>query len=83
MPIYEYEARDAHKSCGRCRNGFEYVQGISDAPLAACPECGAPVRKLVSRPAVGSSKSNLDQRARSAGFHKLRRLGKGEYEKQY
>jgi hypothetical protein len=41
------------------------------------------VVKVVSRPAVGGSSSGFDDRAKSAGFHKLKRLGKGEYEKQY
>ena len=27
--------------------------------------------------------SNLDDRAKAAGFTKLKRLGKGEYERQY
>ena len=34
-------------------------------------------------PAIGRSISSLDNRAKAAGFSKLKRLGKGEYEKQY
>jgi len=33
--------------------------------------------------AVGASRSGLDDRAKAAGFTKLKRLGKGEYERQY
>lgn len=59
------------------------MQKISDEPLDRCPDCGAPVEKQISAPSVGSSKSGFDDRAKRAGFHKLKKLGKGEYEKQY
>jgi putative FmdB family regulatory protein len=83
MPIYEYEPFDDTRSCDYCRAGFEQLRRMSDPPLTACPKCGAPVRKKISAPAVGSSASGLDDRAKSAGFSKLKRIGKGEYEKQY
>ena len=83
MPTYEYEAADPAKSCDRCRTGFELVRNLSAPRVTDCPTCGAPVRKLISAPAVGRSVSGLDDRAKSAGFTKLKRLGKGEYEKQY
>ena len=83
MPIYEYEAVDPNRACAACRTRFEILCRISDPPLTACPACGAPVRKLISAPAVGGSQSNFDDRAKSAGFHKLKKLGQGEYEKQY
>ena len=41
MPIYEYR-------CSDCSNQFELMQKFSDPPLASRPECGKPVRKLVS-----------------------------------
>ncbi len=41
MPTYEYE-------CDRCSVRFEQQQGMNDAPLAKCPECGGSVRRLVS-----------------------------------
>lgn len=44
MPTYEYEC----DKCGR----FEVKQSMSDSPLTACPECGGPVRKVMS-PSVG------------------------------
>jgi putative FmdB family regulatory protein len=84
MPIYEYSAKDAAgPCCDYCAERFEHLQKIGDAPLAHCPLCGAPVVRLISAPAVGRSQSSLDNQAKSAGFHKLKRLGKGEYEKQY
>jgi putative FmdB family regulatory protein len=43
MPIYEYE-------CLQCGKRTEWLQRMSDGPLAACPECGGEVRKLISAP---------------------------------
>jgi putative FmdB family regulatory protein len=83
MPIYEYQADDSGHACSFCRNGFELLRRLSDPPLDRCPECGTEVHKCISAPAVGGSKSGLDDRAKSAGFHKLKKLGKGEYEKEY
>jgi putative FmdB family regulatory protein len=45
MPIYEYE-------CLSCGKRTEWLQKMSDAPLAACPNCGGEVKKLISSPAV-------------------------------
>ncbi|MFL6259364.1 MAG: FmdB family zinc ribbon protein [Thermoanaerobaculia bacterium] len=43
MPIYEYE-------CLSCGKRTEVLQRMNDAPLAACPSCGAEVKKLISAP---------------------------------
>ena len=44
MPVYEY----------RCRNGhtFEVFQSMSDDPVTACQECGAPVERVFHPVAV-------------------------------
>jgi len=83
MPTYEYQAADPQHACGHCRDAFEAVQSIADPRLAACPRCGAAVRKIIAAPAIGRSKTSLDDRAKNAGFTKLKKIGKGEYEKQY
>jgi len=83
MPIYEYRAQDPAQACELCRDSFEQLQSISEKPLKACPQCGAPVRRIISPPAVGASQSGLDDRAKNAGFSKFRKLSKGEYEKEY
>lgn len=44
MPIYEYE-------CLSCGKRTEVLQKMDDAPLAACPNCGGEVKKLISAPA--------------------------------
>ncbi len=84
MPIYEYQAREPERqACAHCRIPFDVLQSIAASPLQVCPDCGAPLVKLISTPAIGGSSSGLDDRAKAAGFSKLKRLGKGEYEKQY
>jgi len=40
MPIYEYE-------CESCRIRFERLQHFKDDPVKECPECGAPVRRVI------------------------------------
>lgn len=83
MPFYIYKAFDSARSCDHCRDGFEELQKISDAKLEKCPVCGSPVAKTITAPAIGRSKTALDARAKSAGFHKLKKTGAGEYEKLY
>ena len=55
MPIYEY----------RCENGhhFDVMQKITDDPVTACEECGAPVQRVFHPVAVhfkGSGFYNTD-----------------------
>ena len=40
MPTYEYE-------CEKC-GIFEKFQYITEKPIKKCPDCGGPVRKLIS-----------------------------------
>ncbi|MBI2441809.1 MAG: zinc ribbon domain-containing protein [Lentisphaerae bacterium] len=83
MPIREYQAVDPHQGCATCRKPFERLEQVAGSALAKCPDCGAPLRRLISAAAVGASQSSFDRRAQQSGFHKLKRQGKGEYEKQY
>ncbi len=83
MPIYVYQVSDGEKGCRKCASSFELIQSLREKPLEKCPDCGAPVRRVPAPVSVGFSQSNLDDRARAAGFTKLKRLGKGEYERQY
>jgi putative FmdB family regulatory protein len=42
MPIYEYQ-------CGTCGSRLEVLQGLNDAPLTDCPDCGqSALTKLIS-----------------------------------
>jgi putative FmdB family regulatory protein len=45
MPLYEYQ-------CESCGHIFEIIQKYSDPPIEACPECGGPVQKVPSAPAI-------------------------------
>ncbi len=45
MPLYEYE-------CKKCHHRFEKIQKFSDRPVTKCPDCGGPVEKTISAPAV-------------------------------
>ncbi len=54
MPIYDYRC----EKCGR----FEVKQKITETPLAACPECGSPVERLISK--------NVGIVFKGAGFYK-------------
>jgi putative FmdB family regulatory protein len=83
MPIYEYTAIHTEQGCDHCRNTFEHLEKIAGPRLHRCPHCGAEVRRVLSAPAVGRSQSGFDDRARNAGFHKLQKISKGEYEKKY
>ena len=75
MPIYEYK----HVK-GSCLRGeaFEVEQSIHDKPLTKCPDCGEPVRKLVSRINISTPKTNSE--LRDLGFTKLVRRDDGVYE---
>ncbi|MDX1642873.1 MAG: FmdB family zinc ribbon protein [Thermoanaerobaculia bacterium] len=44
MPIYEYR-------CESCGERTEAIQSFDDPPLAVCPHCGGPLKKLMSAPA--------------------------------
>jgi putative FmdB family regulatory protein len=44
MPLYEFQ-------CESCGNQFELRQKFSDEPATECPNCGGPVKKLISQSA--------------------------------
>jgi putative FmdB family regulatory protein len=45
MPLYEYR-------CSKCGATVETLQGVHDAPLKKCRECGGRLVKLISAPAI-------------------------------
>ena len=84
MPIYVYEAKDPAKAgCAKCRAGFEVRQSLAEAKLETCPDCRAPVMRVIQAPGLTHSKTDLHYRAKRAGFHTLKRVDKGAYEKLY
>jgi len=78
MPLYEYELCEG--DCKVCGGKFTLFRPLSAAPLTQCPACKKPVQKVWS--AFNSPKSLSISDAKKAGFTVLKRLGKGEYEKQ-
>jgi putative FmdB family regulatory protein len=60
MPIYEYKATGkAH--CKKCKDKFEVRQGMNDEPMKSCPECGAEVSRLFSRPFLWRKESPSEE----------------------
>ena len=82
MPIYEYAAT-TERSCERCRPGFDHLQRLGSAPLAACPFCGAPIQQRIGAPNVVAGNSHLGRESHleKHGFTQYRKVGKGVYEK--
>lgn len=81
MPIYEYApSTDAH--CRYCLGGFHRRQRVADARLETCPECGAPVRRVISAPGLARPAPSIDEKnIGDKGFTQYRKLEKGVYEK--
>ncbi len=81
MPIYEYELCDGE--CKICGGKFTLRRPLSAAELTHCPACKKPVRKVISSfntPNLLKPVSVTD--AKKAGFTVLKKVGKGEYERQ-
>jgi putative FmdB family regulatory protein len=75
MPVYEYEHIKEACSLG---TRFEITQSIADRYLKKCPECGRPVKKLISLVGISAPKTNSE--LRDMGFTKLVRRDDGVYE---
>jgi putative FmdB family regulatory protein len=55
MPIYEYKCENGHV--------FDVIQKMSDEPLSACQDCGAPAERVLHPVAIhfkGSGFHNTD-----------------------
>ena len=63
-----------------CGGRFTLRRPLSAKELTNCPACKKPVRKLLST--FNSPKKLSVSDAKKAGFTVLKRVGKGEYEKQ-
>jgi putative FmdB family regulatory protein len=81
MPIYAYKPENKTE-CDYCEDGFDYLQKIADPHLTECPECGAPVKRIITAPNIaGSSPSLSEENISKHGFTQYRKLEKGVYEK--
>ena len=81
MPLYEYELCEG--TCAACGGKFTLRRRLSAPELTQCPACKKPVRKVISTfntPNLTKPLSITD--AKKAGFTVLKRVNKGEYERQ-
>lgn len=83
MPIYEYTAADQGHNCPHCASRFEIFARISDPELTYCPQCGAPVKRLISVASVIGGQAHLlkESHFSKRGFTQYKKAGGGVYEK--
>jgi putative FmdB family regulatory protein len=87
MPLYTYQTSLESGGCPRCVLPFEVMQKLADARLTVCPDCGQPVKKIITAVHVntgttGSPGSTLSAKnIEKNGFTQYRKVGKGQYEK--
>lgn len=75
MPVYEYEHTEPPCPIGRI---FEVAQSLKERSLSKCPNCGRPIKKLISL--VGLSIPKTNSELRDLGFTKLVKRDDGIYE---
>jgi putative FmdB family regulatory protein len=81
MPIYEYLALN-ETSCSYCKNGFESLQKLTDAPIACCPQCKQAIRRVISAPSLTKPDVSLERsNVEKHGFTRYEKAEKGVYEK--
>jgi putative FmdB family regulatory protein len=78
MPLYEYELVEG--DCKVCGGKFTLRRPLSAQELTKCPACKKPVRKIIST--FNSPRTLSISNAKKAGFTVLKKVGKGEYERQ-
>jgi putative FmdB family regulatory protein len=81
MPLYEYELCDGE--CKACGGSFTLRRPLDAPELTKCPACKKPVRKIISSFSTPTKLKPLSiSDAKKAGFTVLKKLRKGEYERQ-
>jgi putative FmdB family regulatory protein len=81
MPHYEYELCEGE--CKVCGGKFMLRRPLSMPELTKCPACKKPVRKIISGFSTPHKLKPLSiSDAKKAGFTVLKKLRKGEYERQ-
>ena len=85
MPNYNYRAVEPEASCDHCREVFSELQRLSADPLTECPNSGAPIRRVSSRPQTmtdrrwNTKKMLSDGNLKRLGFKKLVKESDGKY----
>jgi putative FmdB family regulatory protein len=81
MPTYTYEPA-TDRCCRYCLGGFDRRQKVNDARLTTCPECGEPVKRVISAPTLARPAPSIDEKnIGDKGFTQYKKLEKGVYEK--
>ena len=81
MPLYEYELCEG--DCKVCGGTFTLQRPLSAPELTQCPSCKKPVRKVFSAFSTPHKLKPLSiSDAKKAGFTVLKKIKKGEYERQ-
>jgi putative FmdB family regulatory protein len=79
MPIYEYSPTSGH--CEKCKGVFEVMQRVADAKLSACPGCGQPCERRISKVALGGNWSLSESKIQQSGLTQYKKVEQGVYEK--
>lgn len=81
MPLYEFELTEG--DCKACGGRFTLRRPINAPELTRCPACRKPVRKIISSFNTPTKLKPLSvSDAKKAGFTVLKKVSKGEYERQ-
>ena len=81
MPLYEFELTEG--DCKACGGRFTLRRPINAPELTRCPACRKPVRKIISSFNTPTKLKPLSvSDAKKAGFTVLKKVNKGEYERQ-
>ena len=81
MPFYVYSPNTTAQ-CDYCEGGFEHLQKLDDDLLTRCPECSAPVERVVTAANLASPSPSLkEDNIEKHGFTQYRKVEKGVYEK--
>ncbi len=75
MAVYEYQHEGEACELGEM---FEITQSMKEDALEACPKCGGPIKRLISRTFISAPKGDSD--LKSLGFTKLVKRDDGVYE---
>ncbi len=78
MPVYEYQKTEDADGCITCQRGFQTVQSMKEDALEKCPDCGSPIRRLLSAPGISTPTTNAEYK--NMGFTRLEKRDTGVYE---
>jgi len=85
VPTYVYRAKTG--GCKLCATSFEKKQSIKDAPLEKCPECDAPIERVICAPFLQTGRTDKsvlsDGNLQKHGFDKLINEGGGKFRKAW